>query len=155
MSAPIAGRGTDVNASRLPLGIASNNPGNIRPGVDPWVGELKPPDPRGYCRFDSPENGIRALAKNLLAYQRKHNLRTVERIIARWAPGSENDTEAYIRHVCQLTGYRRDEAIDVGDPDVLHDLVVAIIRHENGPAPTPEGWYLEAVVSIGVMRAIA
>ena len=143
-----------MSASVLPLGIRSHNPGNLRPSQPPWEGELAP-DERGYCRFDTPENGIRALAKNLLAYQRKHNLRTVARIIARWAPGSENDTEAYIRHVCQLTGYRRDEQIDVGNPDVLHDLVDAIIRHENGPAPTAEGWYPETTISVGIMRALA
>lgn len=144
-----------MSASTLPLGVRSNNPGNLRPSRDPWVGELRPPDDRGYCRFDTAENGIRALAKNLLAYQNKHNLRTVERIIARWAPGVENDTEAYIRHVCLLTGYRRDEVIDVGDPEVLHDLVAAIIRHENGVPPTPAGWYMDAQISVGIMRALA
>lgn len=144
-----------MSASSLPLGIRSNNPGNLRPSRESWQGELRPPDPRGYCRFDTPENGIRAMAKNLLAYQNKHNLRTVERIVSRWAPSTENKTEEYIRHVCQLTGYRRDELIDVGDPDTLHALVAAIIRHENGAPPTPAGWYSDDVISIGIMRAIA
>lgn len=140
----------------IPLGVRNRNPGNLRPSAEPWVGELRPPDERGYCRFDTPENGIRAMAKNLLAYQRKHNLRTVERIIARWAPGVENDTEAYIKHVCAQTGWRRDELLDVANPATLHDLVAAIIRHENGPPPVPPGyWYSDTVLSVGVARAVA
>jgi hypothetical protein len=141
-----------------PLGIRSRNPGNLRPTFRngehvPWQGEL-PPNGSGYCVFDTPENGIRALAKNLLAYQRKHRIRTVERIIARWAPGTENDTEAYIRHVVQLTGYRRDEELDVGNPAVLDALVTAIIRHENGPPPG-RSWYTDEQVSVGIVRALA
>lgn len=140
-----------------PIGIRQNNPGNLRPSFrhgkhEPWVGESAP-NGSGYCVFDTPENGIRALAKNLLAYERKHRIRTVERIIARWAPGTENDTEAYIRHVVKLTGFRRDAELDVADPSVLDALVTAIIRHENGPPPGA-GWYSDEQISVGIMRAV-
>lgn len=132
-----------------PLGIRSNNPGNLRPMSTRWQGELDP-DPRGYCVFDAPENGIRAMAKNLLAYQEKHSLRTVDRIVSRWAPGSENDTEAYILAVCASTGYRRDEKLNLREPATLEAIVRAIIRHENGVQP-----YDDLVISKGIVRALA
>lgn len=131
-----------------PLGIRSNNPGNLRPGATRWQGELDP-DPRGYCRFDTPENGIRAMAKNLLAYQERHSLRTVDRIISRWAPGNENDTESYIIAVCSSTGYRRDERLDLREYGTLERLVLAIIKHENGMQP-----YDDAVILSGLVRAL-
>lgn len=132
-----------------PLGIRSNNPGNLRPSAKKWDGE-RTPDPRGYCVFDTPENGIRAMAKNLIAYKLRHNLQTVERIIARWAPGTENDTEAYIVHVCKMTGFGRAARVDVEDEAVLEALVRAIIQHENGEQP-----YDDATIAVGIMRALA
>lgn len=143
-----------MSASRLPLGIRNNNPGNLRPTPEPWEGRVLPDDPLKFMRFKTPEDGIRALAKCLLTYQNKRNLRTIERIIARFAPSTENNTEAYIRHVAELTGFRRDELIDVGDPDTLHELVAAIIRHENGVPPTPAGWYTDTQISVGIVRAL-
>lgn len=134
--------------SAQPLGIRSNNPGNLRPSAARWSGELEP-DPRGYCRFDAPENGIRAMAKNLIAYQEKHRLRTVQRIVSRWAPGAENDTEAYIVSVCKRTGFGRDQVLDLRDRDTLRALVLAIVWHENGAQP-----YDGAVIDEGLRRAL-
>lgn len=114
-----------------PLGLRRNNPGNLRPLRERWLGETtKPGEP--YCSFDSMENGVRALAKNLLTYQDKHKLRTVEKIISRWAPGNENDTEAYIRSVCKRTKFARAALLDLTDARTLYLLTEAIIWHENG-----------------------
>jgi hypothetical protein len=33
---------------------------------------------------------------NLLAYSERHGINSVQQIIARWAPASENNTDAYI-----------------------------------------------------------
>lgn len=131
-----------------PLGIRSNNPGNLRPGAQRWNGELEP-DPRGYCRFDTPEHGIRAMGRNLIAYQERHRLRTIERIVSRWAPGAENDTEAYIVAVAARTGWRRDAVLDMTDPATLRALVLAIIWHENGQQP-----YDDATINTGIARAL-
>lgn len=142
-----------VTDKQLPLGIRSHNPGNIRPTFVAgkhvkWQGELAP-DPRGYCVFDTPENGIRALALNLGAYQRKHNLRTVETIISRWAPGSENDTESYITDVCKRTTFKRAQRLDLADLGTLKAMTVAIIAHENANYHYPD-----AVIDASVRKAI-
>lgn len=132
-----------------PLGIRSNNPGNLRPSEPPWLGQVGA-DPRGYCIFDTPEHGIRALAKNLLAYYTKHGLFTIRGIITRWAPSSENDTASYITAVSRDTGFGPDDALRLKDEPVLSALVSAIIRHENGKQP-----YTAAQLDDGVGMALA
>ena len=115
-------------------GFRDNNPGNLRPGTQPWLGEIAPDG--GYCRFDIPENGIRAMGKNLLAYQSKDQCKTIRAIIGRWAPPSDNnDTPAYIAAVAADVGIDADRLIDLTDASVLSSMLTAIIQHENGSQP--------------------
>ena len=59
--------------------------------------------------------GYRAALKILdtycLRFRREHLPYNVRNIITRWAPPSENDTEAYIRHVVRLSGLGGNENI--------------------------------------------
>ena len=136
-----------------PRGVRNNNPGNIDyNAANQWQGQLKP-DPaieKRFARFDTPENGIRALGKLLLTYQRKHGLKTVKAIISRWAPSVENDTAAYVRSVEASTGTRPGAEIELAQPVVMAGFVKAIIRHENAGYAYPE-----AVLAEGVRRALA
>ncbi|HEY3982499.1 structural protein [Cedecea sp.] len=119
-----------------PRGIRNNNPGNIRWGDD-WKG-LVPAAQRtdkSFCQFVKPEYGIRAMIVILRNYQRKHGLNTVSGIINRWAPTSENDTQAYISSVAQATGVSPDQRVDTRDSRLMMKLVQAIIKHENGSQP--------------------
>lgn len=120
----------------IPRGIRNHNPGNIRHG-DKWQGLAPVQSDTDFCTFISPEHGIRAMAVILLNYQRKHGLRSVREIIARWAPPCENDTGAYAAHVARGMGVDPDEPISVADRLPL--LVTAIIRHENGQQPYDGG----------------
>lgn len=143
-------------------GVRNNNPGNIDYNpLNAWQGqlglELGVPKPR-FARFDTPENGIRALGKLLLTYRGKDGMPgvggpgidTVRETINRWAPGSENDTEAYIGAVAKALGVQPSQVIDVRLPATLRGLVVAIIRHENGGVP-----YQDTVIDEGLRRALA
>lgn len=128
-------------------GIRNNNPGNIdyNPRND-WRGQL-PPDPAvepRFARFDSPLNGIRAIAKLLVNYRDKNGLRSVEALISRWAPSSENDTRAYARAVAAEVGVPSQIGIRLDQP-TLEKLVTAIIRHENGQQPYPAELIANAV----------
>ena len=133
-------------------GERNNNPGNIREYAnDPhWVGERVTDDDAAFEEFDTPEDGIRALAKTLLAYQRKHGLRTVKKMINRWAPPNENDTGAYVDAVAHDMGVLEDTDIDLSSPSILCSMVRAIIRHENGRVI-----YSEEQIEDGVDRALA
>ena len=53
-------------------------------------------------------------------------------MISRWAPPSENHTEAYIRAVTADTGIGPDEPVDTLDPATMIPLAAAISRVENG-----------------------
>lgn len=118
----------------VPRGIRNHNPGNIRHGQQ-WQGMAAQQTDDAFAQFQSAEFGIRALAKVLLTYQRKHNLRTVHGIISRWAPPNENDTEAYINSVAKAMHVRPDEPVDLKNAALMMPMVRAIISHENGQQP--------------------
>jgi|GEM_PF-1371066 len=119
--------------ANAPRGVRNNNPGNIQKGVG-FAGEVEGNDPR-FASFESPEAGIRGLAVNLLTYQRRHGLDTVQAILNRWAPSSENDTGAYVQQVARALGVQPDQQLDLNDRSTLERLTAAIIRHENGVQP--------------------
>jgi len=134
-------------------GIRNNNPGNIDyVPANKWRGQL-PPNPaleKRFARFDTPENGIRALAKLLLTYQTKHGLKTVAQIIGRWAPATENNTNAYAEAVAKAMGVTSYANIDLRSPAMLRPMVAAIIQHENGYNP-----YIKGEIDEGVRLALA
>jgi hypothetical protein len=138
---------------KLTRGERANNPGNIREYPnDPtaWKGERATDDDPEFEEFETPEDGIRALGKVLLAYQRKYGIRTIRGIINRYAPSTENDTESYINAVSLRVGVDSRDLIDLSDRRVLRDLVEAIIHHENGRIS-----YADTVIDEGVKRAYA
>lgn len=86
------------NKKPLPIGLQLHNPGNIRhqpPQL--WLGQVG--HKGGFCRFSSNVFGWRAMWVLLNNYNQKHNLYSIRQIIARWAPPSENDTNAYVRFI--------------------------------------------------------
>lgn len=76
--------------------------------------------------------GARASMRNILTwFERGKN--TVEKLISTWAPPSENDTQAYIKLVCESTGLSPN-AIIVMTPNALQQIAYAIAIQENGRA---------------------
>lgn len=132
-------------------GIRNNNPGNIRHG-DAWQGLAEPQTDSSFCVFRSPEYGIRALAKVLLNYEKKYGLNTVRKIVSRYAPENENDTESYIKSVAGQLGVDTDEPITVRDKATLLVLVKAIIRHENGEQPYSNEILIKGLEMAGVLN---
>ena len=126
-----------------------NNPGAIRHSTAKWDGKAKVQADPAFVTFDSPVMGIRAMGINLRTYRNVHKIRTIDGIINKWAPSTENNTEAYISDVVQRTGFGRDEEIDVTDRTTLLKLIDAIIIHENGINP-----YRPEVFRDGVDRAL-
>ena len=119
----------------LPLGLRQNNPGNLRPSQPPWQGQIG--EANGFCVFDRMDNGIRALAKNLLSYYNRSDgkggrIDTVREAISRWAPSNENNTAAYIAFVCSVLEVQPDDELDFRNADTLYWFVVAIGEQENG-----------------------
>lgn len=87
-------------------GIRNNNPLNIRRSATRWQGAREEQTDKSFVQFKSMAYGYRAAWKVLQTYYeyfcRQGKPYTVRHIITRWAPPSENDTEAYIRNVLRL-----------------------------------------------------
>jgi len=105
------------------------------------VGVTKP----RFARFDHPDNGVRVLGKLLLNYRGKDGMPGVGRpgidtpleFINRWAPASENDTNAYAKAIAKRLGVGVRNSIVIFRPQILRERVVGIIVHENGINPYP------------------
>ncbi|MGV2873499.1 virion protein [Colwellia sp. E150_009] len=128
----------------LPLGIRNNNPGNIRAtgNWQEWQGAIG--ENQGFIVFDTPENGLRALARTLSTYKNIYGLNSINQIINRWAPTDENDTQSYINHVSQIVGVQSWQPLEFNQYPLL---IAAIIKHENGQQP-----YSSEQIQIGFER---
>jgi hypothetical protein len=118
-----------------PRGIRGNNPGNLRKTSDKWQGLAPVQSDPEFFVFKDAVYGIRALARTLINYQDKYGLRTIEKIVGRWAPPIENDTQAYVASVCKRTKRGARSQLDMHDYGDIRPLVEAIIHHENGQMP--------------------
>jgi hypothetical protein len=139
--------------SEATRGERNNNPGNIdfHPS-NAWHGQLGlelDHAPARFARFDCAENGIRALAKILLHYDRAEHLETVRAIVSKWAPAIENDSGSYVADLDRRLGIAADDRLDLADPAILGRLVTGIIIHENGHCI-----YDAATIAEGVRRAL-
>ena len=141
---------TTETIGRTPRGIRNNNPGNIRRNGDPWQGLAERQGDVEFFTFKSSIYGIRALARTLITYQDKHDLRSIRQIINRWAPSVENNTNAYVRAVAADTGLDADHPLDLHRFDHLLPLIKAIIHHENGQQPYTDAQITKALVLAGV-----
>ncbi len=124
-----------------PIGLRNNNPGNLRS----WPGAGKE---GGFAKFATPEEGISALARNLLSYQDRHGINTLAGIVNRWAPTSDgNNVKAYTSSLESQTGLKANQPLDLHDPKTLAPVLSGIIRHENGQNPYSQQQIDQAVAS--------
>lgn len=133
-----------------PRGIRNNNPGNIRRSNDPWQGLTEEQHDKEFFVFKTSIYGIRALARLLITYQDKYDLRTIRHIIGRWAPPNENNTKAYIKGVVEYSGLSVDQPLDMHQYGNLKAVTTAIIHHENGQQPYTDAEITKALVLAGV-----
>lgn len=127
----LSGAGAATAVYTMTRGLRNNNPGNIRRGAN-WQGMAATQTDSAFIQFLTPEYGIRAIAKLMQTYQ-KLGLQTIRQIINRWAPPTENNTDAYIAAVSRDMGIGPDTVLLYAAS--LPRLITAIIRHENGVQP--------------------
>ena len=90
--------------------------------------------------------GYRAMFVLLHTYALRYRCRTLRDYISRYAPPSENNTEAYIRRVARTTHLSdRDELNTLSKP-MMVQVVAAMSEVENGIAAdiddVNDGWEL-------------
>ncbi len=119
-------------------GERNNNPGNIDYNpANKWQGQL-PHDPKiesRFCRFQSPEYGIRAIYKLLQTYQTKYGLNSVKAIINKYAPPNENNTAGYINRAAADIGIGINDHLNTKDKKTGIALATAIVGVELGYQP--------------------
>ncbi len=102
-------------------GVNVNNFGNVRP-----VGAST-----GFQQPKTPEEGVQILDNNLKAYGDK-GINTLAGVITRWAPPSENDTQALIKSAAQRLGIDPNQPLDLKNPAVRQAVGTAIMIQEKG-----------------------
>ena len=118
-----------TGAKRVARGIRNNNPGNIRIGIN-WLGRVVPGKDLSFVEFRTMPFGVRALYIDLIN-KHKSGLNTIQKVIYKYAPPSENLTDAYVASVAQSMGI---PATQVFSPTAKNftTFVKAIVKHENG-----------------------
>lgn len=135
-----------------PRGIRNNNPLNIRRGKSKWSGEVpflvikvgKDGEDgvvneydRTFCQFSHAKFGWRAAFKLIIKYISEYGLDTIEEIINRWAPPTENNTTGYVTRVCAFCNMKPHDVISVADDHLIMLLGAAMCCVENGDAYNP------------------
>lgn len=110
------------------IGWKNNNLGNLRGENVKWQG--KTGFKNGFSVFESKEMGVRAIYVDLLN-KIKRGTNTIEKIISKYAPSSENDTINYISFVSKNTKIPANQPIG-GTKEEIRTIVRAIIKHETG-----------------------
>lgn len=121
-----------MKSSKTPRGLRNLNPGNIRRSKTRYKGEKSDSTDAAFKQFESLEWGYRAIFMLLHTYRVRGYGDTIAKMIARYAPPSENNTEAYISRLCQVTDIPRDMPLDTLNPEQMIPIVCAISAVENG-----------------------
>lgn len=117
---------------KLPRGYRNNNPLNIRISANDWIGKVKNNTDGVFEQFSDMAYGYRAALVTMRTYITNYGLDTVAKIISRWAPESENNTLAYIKHVCDIADLTPDTIVSRNDKDTLTKMAYAMSIIENG-----------------------
>ncbi len=124
-------------------GLRNNNPLNIRHSADRWQGARIMQTDKDFVQFKDIKWGFRAAWKILdtycLTFKKEGKAYNVRNIIGRWAPPTENDTDAYVRAVVKLSGLGGNENMprpkhywNFEEVDKLVRLIRAMVCVENG-----------------------
>lgn len=118
--------------NKLPRGLRLCNPGNIRINSDLFQGEIRPSKDNSFKQFETMAYGYRAVFRILSNYYRNYKLDTIRKMIGRWAPENENDTDAYVKAVSDYAGIPADDPINVNDREQMTRIVAGMSKVENG-----------------------
>lgn len=136
-------KGPASSATKLSLGLQSNNPGNI---LCSMAGSSQPGT--SITVFESVEEGISAIGLLLNEYQHDFNITGLNDILVRWTSDNsmpswtlDSNTSCWspdstingrAQDIVMIMGVNGNTQIKIGNNDETRDLIKAIITHENG-----------------------
>lgn len=127
-----------MGIASLPRGLRNNNPLNLRKSDSAWLGMTDNQTDHDFIQFRTIFYGLRAAFITVRTHlDRDARLRircTVEREISRWAPPSENNTEAYIAFVCRQANLKPTDVLEFTNRNMMCRLLWAMALFENGIA---------------------
>jgi len=82
----------------------NHNPGDLR--AAPYLPASEAPIVKGFVQFKTPASGIAGLYHQI-ALDVARGI-TLRKLIAKWAPPTENNTSAYLEHTVRRTGLNPD-----------------------------------------------
>lgn len=133
-------------------GERNNNPFNLKKTDIKWQGKTESGSDPVFEQFVSPLMGLRAGFKNLLQQEKEGN-NTVYLLVTKYAPPAENNTNQYIKSVCQHLNCNPDDKLDMDNYETLYAIGSAIILHENGRIIYNDAILNQALMLAGVHDA--
>lgn len=112
-------------------GKRNNNPLNIRRSTDRWFGMSDEQPDKEFVTFKALEYGLRAAIKIIRRYITHYRCDSIRKIISRWAPATENDTESYINYVATWVRISPDQCIDARDKMIISKIICAMSVFES------------------------
>lgn len=121
---------------KISRGERNCNPLNLVKGIQ-WKGLRTEQTDSRFCQFQSMKYGWRAALMNIRSYISGANGKrlpadTIEKIITRWAPPNENNTEAYIKAVSEAVSIDRRTRVKWRDRALVCAIVKAMAKQECG-----------------------
>lgn len=121
---------------KISRGERNCNPLNLVKGIQ-WKGLRPEQTDSRFCQFQSMKYGWRAALMNIRSYisganGKRQPADTIEKIITRWAPPNENNTEAYIKAVSEAVSIDRRTRVKWRDRALVCAIVKAMAKQECG-----------------------
>lgn len=129
----------------------NNNPVNMRYYGVGWRGERPAGLSKGdFTRFATPQDGARAGIRNLMTLGKRHGF-TLNGIMPKFSPSSENDTGRHIRNISSISNIPPDKVLDPKNTGQMVDLLRGVIGAESGQKAL--NWFKPVELTNAVLRA--
>lgn len=127
---------------KVPRGIRNNNPLNIKKGCN-WKGERPIQSDPVFEEFQTMQLGIRAalrlMRNHITGYKgTRPKMNTLKKLIAVWAPPTENSTTRYVDYVSAQVGLSPSDIIDPDNRALMCKIARAMAHVECGVWLEPE-----------------
>lgn len=111
-------------------GVRNHNPLNIRRTYDKWLGLADVQQDSEFFQFKDDFYGFRA-AFRIIHNGFRQGRNTVDKIVYRWAPPSENNSSAYVNYVASNLGMPSSKELDYSDIITMLALVQSMAYYES------------------------